>query len=145
MKIHFAFDTLVFNMENQRNIQRLCGFITLGVLITPASTLLTMPVAFIYLSPFLQRTVKPPLCKGRWHGKAVAEGLSIPQSASQPAPFTQGGLFSRLNNFTNYAVSICKGERRIRCGFAFVSLFSLYAAARMRYYFTVQCIAQPLM
>ena len=49
--------------------------------------------------------LKPPLCKGRWHGAAVTEGLSrlpgesvyirkvtIPQAASRPAPFTQGSL-----------------------------------------------------
>ena len=33
---------------------------------------------------------KPPLCKGRW--PAGPEGLTIPQSASLTAPFTQGGL-----------------------------------------------------
>ena len=51
------------------------------------------------------RPVKPPLCKGRWHGVsrdggigACADELScirkatIPQSASLTAPFTQGGL-----------------------------------------------------
>ena len=44
----------------------------------------------------------PPLCKGRWHGEAVTEGLlpltsllctgaTIPQSALRlTAPFTQG-------------------------------------------------------
>ena len=49
---------------------------------------------------------KPPLCKGRWHGAAVTEGLwpyggrpiygqghNPPVCAiAQPAPFTQGGL-----------------------------------------------------
>ena len=49
---------------------------------------------------------KPPLCKGRWHGEAVTEGLridvedvmgcvakstAIPQSPTATAPFTQGG------------------------------------------------------
>ena len=50
--------------------------------------------------------LKPPLCKGRWHGGAVTEGLwpyggrSIfgqghnPSvcAIAQPAPFTQGSL-----------------------------------------------------
>jgi hypothetical protein len=44
---------------------------------------------------------EPPLCKGRWHGEAVTEGLdrstgclqAIPQSAWRlTAPFTQGSL-----------------------------------------------------
>ena len=39
--------------------------ISLGITILPkSSTLLTMPVAFIYLSPFLQRTIKAPLIRG---------------------------------------------------------------------------------
>ena len=39
--------------------------ISLGITILPKSfTLLTMPVAFIYLSPFLRRTWKAPLVRG---------------------------------------------------------------------------------
>ena len=38
--------------------------ISLGITILPkSSTLLTMPVAFIYLSPFLRR-IRPPCVKG---------------------------------------------------------------------------------
>ena len=88
--------------------------ISFGMTILPkSSTLRTMPVAFIYLSPFLQRTAKPPLTRGRWHGEAVTEGVSIPQSASQPAPFTQRGLSTPYNYFTNYDAIICKPEKII--------------------------------
>ena len=41
---------------------------------------------------------KPPLCKGRWVSAANSEGLSIPQSAPQTAPFTQGGLLCYNNS-----------------------------------------------
>ena len=39
---------------------------------------------------------KPPLCKGRWHGEAVTEGLFAKKAKQSPtrfagAPFTQGG------------------------------------------------------
>ena len=53
----------------------------------------------------LRRTAKPPLCKGRWHGVSRDGGIgtcmdelgctrkvTIPQSASLTAPFTQGSL-----------------------------------------------------
>ena len=55
----------------------------------------------------MHRPVKPPLCKGRWHGVSRDGGIgarmgvldcarkaTIPQSALRlTAPFTQGGLF----------------------------------------------------
>ena len=61
--------------------------ISLGITIRPrSSTLLTMPVAFIYLSPLLVGAGSPR----PWDGK--------------PVPY---------NNFTNYAVSICKRQEII--------------------------------
>ena len=62
--------------------------LTFAPIITEESTLLTIPVAFIYLSPF---PVGNDLCVvpfrfAMWNG-------------TQAVPY---------NNFTNYAVSICK-------------------------------------
>jgi len=64
----------------------------------------------VYRSVLWMHDPKPPLCKGRWHGEAVTEGLridaeyvmgcvaksnAIPQSIASnrqlTAPFTQGG------------------------------------------------------
>jgi hypothetical protein len=66
--------------SQMRSVRR----ISFGITILPkSSTLLTMPVAFIYLSPFLVGT---PL-------------LRCPRTPEDGCPY---------NNFTNYAVSICK-------------------------------------
>ena len=49
--------------------------ISFGMTILPkSSTLLTIPVAFIYLSPFLQRTFLGPLPEGAGTANAVTEG-----------------------------------------------------------------------
>ena len=93
------------------------GFYNFCPIITHSSTLLTMPVAFTYLSPFL-RLIRPPCVKGGGcpQGRrrdCLCLCLAIPQSAPLTAPFTQGGLSRAYNYFTNYAVSICKLGRII--------------------------------
>ena len=68
--------------------------ISLGITILPkSSTLLTMPVAFIYLSPFR-------ICRGRRPRRpAGTSSVSAQRAVVGASPY---------NNFTNYAVSICK-------------------------------------
>ena len=79
--------------------------ISLGITIRPrSSTLLTMPVAFIYLSPLqMSQAPKAPLCKGGWQKSLISDwgivSLLIPYNPSvcacaQPPPFTQGRLWS---------------------------------------------------
>ena len=69
--------------------------ISLGITILPkSSTLLTMPVAFIYLSPFLQGT-KPPLCKGRWLPVGQTEGLSLSTHHNPPVSSADSPLYTR--------------------------------------------------
>ena len=77
--------------------------ISFGMTILPkSSTLLTMPVAFIYLSPFLQGA-KPPLCKGQisplagkmsakqtkgawgWHGDSRDGGIVFIDTLQSPS------------------------------------------------------------
>ena len=69
--------------------------ISFGITILPkSSTLLTMPVAFIYLSPFLQGA-KPPLCKERWLPAGQTEGLSVPTHYNPPVSFADSPLYTR--------------------------------------------------
>ncbi len=48
-----VFDTNAFSGANQRNPQCLCGFQAVCPIITHSSILRTIPVAFIYKSPFI--------------------------------------------------------------------------------------------
>ena len=86
--------SIKFLGQNQRKPQCLCGLSGFGVIITPASTRLTIPVAFIvYLSPFtihLTGGHRPPL--------RILSNIFVGANCVRP-PY---------NNFTNYAVSICK-------------------------------------
>ena len=78
--------------------------ISLGMTIRPkSSTLLTIPVAFIYLSPFLQRTFLGPLPEGAGTANAVTEGGK-----------------TAYNHFTNYDTIICKDGRIILFSFVIV-------------------------
>ena len=93
--------------------------ISLGITILPkSSTLLTMPVAFIYLSPFLQRRkaslVQREVAARRADGGIVFIVHHNPPVSSADSPLYTRGAFSRAyNNFTNYAVSICKRQEII--------------------------------
>ena len=69
--------------------------ISLGITILPkSSTLRTIPVAFIYLSPFLLGT-KPPLCKGRWLPVGQTEGLSLSTHHNPPVSSADSPLYTR--------------------------------------------------
>ena len=69
--------------------------ISFGMTILPkSSTLLTMPVAFLYLSPFLLGT-KPPLCKGRWLPVGQTEGLSLSTHHNPPVSSADSPLYTR--------------------------------------------------
>ena len=69
--------------------------ISLGITILPkSSTLRTIPVAFIYLSPFLQGA-KPPLCKGRWLPVGQTEGLSLSTHHNPPVSSADSPLYTR--------------------------------------------------
>ncbi len=93
--------------------------ISFGITILPkSSTRRTIPVAFIYLSPFLvgykASLVQRELAARRADGGIVF--FDILQSPSQPRrqPPLHKGAFSRAyNNFSNYAVSICKRDKII--------------------------------
>ena len=102
--------------------------ISLGITIRPkSSTLLTMPVAFIYLSPFLLGT-KPPLCKGRWLPVGQTEGLSLsthhnpPVSSADSPLYTRGPFPIPYNHFTasltfsrRYSMVKKKCRRKSQC------------------------------
>ena len=78
------------SMGQTCNPQCLCGFIVLGVIIPHSSILLTIPVAFIYKSPYhryiVGRGLAPAVCLAGIYGR------------------TQGPA---LHNFSNCDVSIC--------------------------------------
>ena len=82
-------------------------------MITHSSTLRTIPVAFIYLSPFLVASLGP-LAEGAGTAQAVTGGVSH-RTYDTPSvicfanatSLKEGGK-AAYNNFTNYAVSICK-------------------------------------
>ena len=61
--------------------------ISLGITIRPrSSTLLTMPVAFIYLSPLqMSQAPKAPLCKGGWQ-KSLISDWGIVMYRQKPIP-----------------------------------------------------------
>ena len=98
--------------------------ISLGITIRPrSSTLLTMPVAFIYLSPLqMLQTPKAPLCKGGWQKSLIsARGIvivdtlqSLRHGLRRATSLCTREAFRTYNNFTNYAVSICKQGKIIR-------------------------------
>ena len=58
--------------KNQKKHQYLCGFQAVCPIITHSSTRRTIPVAFVYLSPFLRR-IRPPLCKGGWQKSLISD------------------------------------------------------------------------
>ena len=60
------------------------------VIITRASILLTIPVAFIYKNSFL---TKAPLPKGGWRREATG-GYNIPPPQAVPLPLGEGGFIS---------------------------------------------------
>ena len=95
--------------------------ISFGITILPkSSTRRTIPVAFIYLSPFPRQ--RPPCLKGAvtegdWGIDAALRQKSpagnYPSTAyAVPLPLGEGGFYA-YNNFTNYAVSICKRQEII--------------------------------
>jgi len=72
-----------------------------------------MPVAFIYLSPFLVAPLGP-LAEGAGTAQAVAGGVSH-RTYDTPSVICSANAISlkeggkaAYNNFTNYAVSFCK-------------------------------------
>ena len=92
----------VVSSESPSRILRVL-LISLGITIRPkSSTLLTMPVAFIYLSPLqMLQAPKAPLCKGGWQKSLISDwGIvfvvyynpSVTACAAPP-PFAQGRLF----------------------------------------------------
>ena len=111
--------------------------ISLGITILPkSSTLLTMPVAFIYLSPLqMVQAPKAPLCKGGWQKSLIFDwGIvfvdilqSLRHGFAVPPPFTQGRL-SPYNYFTNYDAIICKRQKIILSGACFIPymIFTTY-------------------
>ena len=100
--------------------------ISLGITILPrSSTRLTIPVAFIYLSPFLVAPLGP-LAEGAGTAQAVTGGVSR-RTYDTPSvicfanatSLKEGGK-AAYNNFTNYAVSICKHTEIIPQGLLFL-------------------------
>ena len=59
---------------------------------------------------------KAPLCKGGWQKSLISDwGIvlvdtlqSLRHGFAVPPPSSEGGFSRAYNNFTNYAVSICK-------------------------------------
>ena len=103
--------------------------ISLGMTILPkSSTLLTMPVAFIYLSPFLRCFQICASLRGRlrpWQSaSAAAAGGAVLCTAKKTDSHNQCAHRSRNDGgrmiprpykiFTNYDASICKQRRFIR-------------------------------
>ena len=93
--------------------------ISLGMTILPkSSTRRTIPVAFIYLSPFLVAPLGP-FAEGAGTAQAVAGGVShrtydTPSviCSANATSLKEGGK-AAYNYFTNYAVSICKSQEII--------------------------------
>ena len=85
-----------------------------------ASTL--KPIVYISI-------IMPPLCKGRWQKSLIlAEGVdTIPQSASQPAPFTQGGLYNKASLIRGRLLTQ-KVEMQLHLDFLLISLFRIPSA-----------------
>ena len=81
------------------------------------------PVAFIYLSPFLQGA-KPPLCKGRWLPVGQTEGLSLsllynPPVSSADSPLYTRGPFPVPTIILQITMLLFVKGRRLYCGIYF--------------------------
>ena len=83
-------------------------------LFLPPAAVVSLPCCFHISFSFSAARPKAPLVRGAVSRTGWLRGShSLPQSASQPAPSSEGAFSRAYNNFTNYAVSICKGTKII--------------------------------
>ena len=93
---------------------------SLRSLLPPPAALPSLPSCF-HISFSFSAADKAPLCKGGWQKSLISDWgivfcryLTIPPSRLTPCHLSlHKGGFGAYNNFTNYAVSICKRQEII--------------------------------
>ena len=106
--------------DGSPSLIRRVRLISLGMTMRPrSSTRLTMPVAFIYLSPLqMLQAPKAPLCKGGWQKSLISDwGIvfidtlqSLRHGLRRATSLCTREAFRPYNNFTNYDAIICKRQ-----------------------------------